>query len=161
MEETNAVIVVGGLVEKDGKFLLMQEAKPSCYGKWNLPAGHLDAGEDVFTGAKREIKEETGCDVELTGVCQIGNRKRKDFAFVSVIFTAKVTNENIKIDNPQEVLDVRWFDYSEIIAMQDDLRNADPMLGAIENYRNGIIAPLDIVKLYREGAEFQEVTIKN
>ena len=68
-------IIVGGVLEKDGKYLLVQEAQEKCYGKWNLPAGHLDPNETIIEAAKREIKEESGLDVELTGVCQIGNRK--------------------------------------------------------------------------------------
>lgn len=38
-------VIVGGIVEKDGKYLLVQEAQKKCYGKWNFPAGHLDFGE--------------------------------------------------------------------------------------------------------------------
>lgn len=52
-------IICGGVVEKDGKYLLVQESKAKCYGKWCLPAGHLDIGETLFEGAIREIKEET------------------------------------------------------------------------------------------------------
>lgn len=159
MESTNAVIIVGGVIEKDGKFLLVQEAKVKCRGKWNLPAGHLEVGEDIFAGAKREIKEETGCDAELTGICQIGNRRRKDLSFIAVLFAAKLLHETIHIDSPEEILDVRWFSYEEILTMKDDIRNVDLMLGAIDNYRQGIIAPLEIVKLYQNGAEFQNVTI--
>ncbi len=159
MEHTNAVIVVGGVIEKDGKFLLVQEAKAKCFGKWNLPAGHLEIGEDIFEGAKREIKEETGCDTELTGICQIGSRRRKDLAFVAILFSAKLLRETIHINNQQEILDIKWFSYEEILAMKDDIRNVDLMLGTIDNYRKGIIAPLEVVKLYQNGTEFQNVTI--
>lgn len=155
MNETNAVIVVGGLIERDGKFLLTQEAKASCRGKWNLPAGHLDIGESILEGAKREIKEETGCDVELTGLCQVGNRRRKDLAFVALIFAAKLLQDTIQILEPAEIMDVQWFSYEKIMAMRDDIRNVDLMIGAIENYRSGVIAPIGIVKMYHEGAEFQ------
>ena len=55
-------IVVGGIIEKDGKYLLIQEAKKMCYGKWNFPAGRLEFKESLKQGAIREIKEETGCD---------------------------------------------------------------------------------------------------
>ena len=159
MTETNAVIVTGGVVENAGKYLLVQEAKEKCRGKWNLPAGHVDIGEDIFTGAKREIKEETGCDVELTGVCQIGNRKRTDFAFIAIIFVAKIIQETITINDPDEIMDVKWFSYEEILAMCEQIRNVDLLIGAIENQRQGIIAPLEIVSIYHEGGEFQQVTL--
>ena len=71
-------IIVGGVIEKDGKFLLVQEAQERCRGKWNIPAGHLDPNETVLEGAKREAFEECGCKVEITGVLQIGNRILED-----------------------------------------------------------------------------------
>ena len=155
--ESGSVIVAGGLIEKDNKYLLVQEANPKCYGKWNLPAGHLEVGETILEGAIREIKEETNCDVKLTGVCQIGNRKRTDLAFVSVIFTAKLLHEATAVTRPDEILDVKWFSYEEVIALHNSgsIRNSDLLVGTIENYRNGIVAPLELVKIYREGAEFQ------
>ena len=141
-------VIVGGVVEKDGKYLLVQEAQERCYGKWCLPAGHLDINETIFDAAKREIKEESGFDTELTGVCQIGNRKLEDMVFVSVIFTAKIVGGEVGFD-PEEILDVKWFSYEEIMSMQDQLRNIDLILGAIDNARNGLVAPIEIVKMQR------------
>lgn len=141
------MVIVGCLIQKSNKYLLVQEAQASCRGKWNLPAGHLDPGETILDGAKREAKEETGCDVELTSVCQIGNRVLDDDIFVSVIFTTELISENIKFD-PSEILDVKWFTYEEILAMKDQIRNRVLILGAIENAKRGITAPLDIINFY-------------
>jgi ADP-ribose pyrophosphatase YjhB (NUDIX family) len=47
-------IIVGGIIEKDNKILMVKEAKKKCYGKWNVPAGHLEDGETIFKGAIRE-----------------------------------------------------------------------------------------------------------
>lgn len=124
-------IIVGGVVEKDGKYLLVQEAQEKCRGKWNIPAGHLDPNETIFDAAKREVKEECGFDVELTGVCQIGTIKREDDAWVSVIFSTRVLNGDIKFD-PNEILDAKWFTYEEIVNMKDQLRMESFVLGAIK-----------------------------
>ena len=140
-------VIVGGVIEKDGKYLLVQEAR-NCRGKWNLPAGHVDANETIQDAAKREIKEESGVDVELTGVCQIGNRKIENDVFVSVIFTAKLVGGEINYDK-DEIMDVRWFSYDEILAMENEIRNPVLMIGAINNIRKGIVAPLELVKLYK------------
>jgi len=139
------VIVVGGVLECDGKYLLVQEAKEGCRGKWNLPAGRLDPGETILEAAKREIKEESGLSVELSGICQIGNRKRKDASFVSIIFTTKVVGGDITF-NPNEILDVKWFSYEEILAMKEQLRSKVLIIGAIDSVRKKQIAPLDIVR---------------
>ena len=137
-------VIVGAVIEKEGKYLLVQEAKESCRGKWNLPAGHLDPGETMADGAKREAKEETGCEVELTGVCQIGSRVKENEVFASVIFTTKLMREEIEFDSA-EILDVKWFSYEEILVMRSKIRNEGLLIGAIENARNGVVAPMEIV----------------
>ena len=113
-------VIVGGIIEKNGKYLLVQEAKKKCYKKWNFPAGHLDFNESLEQGAIREIKEETGCDVELNGVCYIANRILEDDLFVMIVFNAKLIKENIEYDK-EEILDVKWFDYE----IQGELPNSD------------------------------------
>lgn len=140
-------IIVGAVIEKDGKYLLVQEAKESCRGKWNLPAGHLDPNETILEAAKREVKEETGCNVDLINICQIGNRVSENDIFVSIIFTAKLLTSEISF-NSSEILDVKWFTYDEIVSVQDQIRNQPLMLGAIHNARHNIIAPLEIINQY-------------
>ena len=139
-------IIVGGVLEKDGKYLLVQEAQEKCRGKWNLPAGHMDPNETIFEATKREIREECGLEVELSGVCQIGNQKLENDAFVSMIFTTRVLDDDIKFD-PQEILEVKWFSYEEILSMKEQLRNEKLILGAIDNIRNGLVAPISIVEM--------------
>ncbi len=140
-------VIVGGVIEQAGKYLLVQEAQAKCRGQWNLPAGHLDPGESLMAAAKREVREESGLEVELTGICQIGNRILESDTWVSVIFTTKIIGGKIKID-PNEILDVKWFSYEEILKMRTELRNETMIMGAINNARSGIVAPLDLVAMY-------------
>lgn len=142
------IIIVGGIIEKDGKFLLVQEAQEKCRGKWNIPAGHLDPNETIFEGAKREVYEECGCEVELTGILQIGNKVLPNDVFVSVIFATKLIDENIKFDN-SEILDVKWFTYEEILSMKEELRSYDWITNAISAYVEKRISNLDIVKIFK------------
>lgn len=135
------------MIEKDGKYLLVQEAKEKCYGKWNLPAGHLEPNESIIAGAIREAREETGCNVEPTGICQIGNRVSENNLLVEVVFTAKLIHETITFDKT-EILDVKWFTYEEILSMRDKIRNEKLIIDAIDSVRKGIIAPLEIISQY-------------
>ena len=123
-------IIVGGVIEKDGKFLLVQEAQEKCRGKWNIPAGHLDPNETIFEGAKREVFEECGCKVELSGVLNIVNRVLKDDTFVGIVFATKLVEANIKFDS-EEILDVKWFTYEEIVNMKEKLRSSDWIINSI------------------------------
>ena len=142
-------IVVGGIIEKDGKYLLIQEAKKMCYGKWNFPAGHLDFNESLEQGAIREIKEETGCDVKLDGVCYVANRILEDDLRIMVFFNAKLVNENIKYDK-NEILDVKWIGYDEIMNKMDDELRGSYVKTAVYNKKNNLIAPIEIVDVLND-----------
>lgn len=89
-------IVIGGLIEKENNFLLVQEAKEKCKWKWNIPAGHLEVNESVIDCLKREIKEETGCDILQTGILEIGNKVLENDIFLSIIFGEKLIDEKIE-----------------------------------------------------------------
>ncbi len=139
--------IFGGDIEKDGKVLLVQEKQEICYGKWNLPAGHLDPNESIMHGAIREIKEETGCDVELTGIATIANRILEDDIFIEIIFATKLLNESIKID-PEEILDVKWWDIEDVLNNMDDkLRNLNFIKQPVKNIKENKIGTLDIVNI--------------
>ncbi len=59
-----AVVVV---LDKDNRILLQQrsENKQTNPGKWDIAAaGHVDAGEDAITTAKRELEEEVGIEAD-------------------------------------------------------------------------------------------------
>ena len=140
------IIIVGGVIEKDGKFLLVQEAQEKCRGKWNIPSGHLDPNETIFDGAKREVKEETGCIVELTGVLQIGNKVLENDAFVSIVFSTKLLEEKIKYD-PEEILDIKWFTYEELLDMKEELRSYNWIINSITALKDNKISDIDLVKM--------------
>ena len=142
-------VIVGGIIEKEGKYLLVQEAKKKCYEKWNFPAGHLDFNESLEQGAIREIKEETGCDVKLDGVCYVANRILEDDLFVMIVFNAKLIYENIEFDK-EEILDVKWFDYDEIVNKMESMLRGNYVRTAVINQNNNLVAPIDIVDILKD-----------
>ena len=157
------IIVVGGVIEKDGKFLLVQEAKKPFSGQWNLPAGRLEIDESVFDGAKREIEEETGYKVELTGIVQISNKTLiieslnvKD-SLISIIFSTKILSGDINY-NPSELLAVKWFTYDEILNMKDKLRSSNWIINAIMVFIVACIVTIGINYLFYKN-EFKELDI--
>ena len=48
------------LIDSQQRLLLVRELK---HKQWNLPGGMIDPGEDAWTAAKRELKEETAVDI--------------------------------------------------------------------------------------------------
>jgi len=63
------LLSVGAVVEDEkGKVLLVKHAPGRggfWQGKWVCPGGRLELGEGIEEGVKREVKEETGLEVEL------------------------------------------------------------------------------------------------
>ena len=86
----NIKVVTGGVVEKNGKFLLVKEKQEICKGKWNIPAGGLDPNESLTEGAEREIYEETGCKVKATGILEIFNEVLEGVNVVCFFFDTKI-----------------------------------------------------------------------
>jgi 8-oxo-dGTP diphosphatase len=124
-----AFIVAGVVVERDGKFLLVQEKQPQCYGKWNLPAGRVEEGFSIEETAVKEAKEETGFDVELLGKIEIFQESTD--TPVKHSFKARIVGGELKIPK-DELLDVRWFSLEEIEAMKENLRGENWVLGSIK-----------------------------
>lgn len=60
---------VGGFVHHDGDVLLVRQD-----GRWYLPGGVRETGESLAAGARREVGEETGVDVEITGLAAISEQ---------------------------------------------------------------------------------------
>jgi len=53
------------IIEQDNKLLLLQRAHEPWVGSWMIPAGYVEADEDPRDAAMREVREETGLEVEL------------------------------------------------------------------------------------------------
>ena len=142
------IIIVGRVLKKDNKYLLVQEAKNKCRGKWNLPAGHLDPGETIFEGAKREILEECGYNVELTGIANISSQVLTDNVLIGIVFSTEIIDGEVKF-NKSEILDVKWFSYDEIIEMHDELRSYDFVVNSISSVENNNEVNINLIKVIK------------
>lgn len=60
----NPSICAGFIVKKGDKILLQKRNIEPKKGKWSIPAGFLELDETPLEAAKRELKEETGLEVE-------------------------------------------------------------------------------------------------
>lgn len=109
-------VVVACLIKKGDTYLLVQEEQPSAYGLWNLPAGHVDKGEELEAAAIREAKEETGFDVRL--VKQIEIYHEKAAKTVKHVYLAEIIGGEL---TPQEgeILAVKWQTLNEIKQLND------------------------------------------
>jgi ADP-ribose pyrophosphatase YjhB (NUDIX family) len=68
---TDPKVAVAALIERPGQVLLVRRAVDPLRGKWSLPAGFVDAGEDPIEAVCRECLEETGLTVRVTGLLDV------------------------------------------------------------------------------------------
>ena len=65
---------------------------------------------------------------------------------VSVIFSTKLLDDNISYD-PNEILDVKWFTYKELLNMKNDLRSYNWIINSITALVESKLADIDLVKM--------------
>ena len=118
---------------KDNKVLLALRSKniPDG-GKWCLPGGRLDRDETATQGVIREVKEETGYDIENIQIFRIStdpNRRHEIDQNVVFVFTADVLKQTSEPD--QESSELKWFDIDNL---PDEEDTAFDHLQAIQLY---------------------------
>jgi len=59
------------LIDRGGEVLLVRRVNEPQQGKWSLPAGFIDAGEDPKAAAVREVFEETGLQIRVTELLDV------------------------------------------------------------------------------------------
>ena len=72
-ETSSPLVIVGiaGVVLRDNQILMVRRKYGRYRQMWCIPCGHVEPGEDVRQAVKREIKEETGLDVEIGDVVDV------------------------------------------------------------------------------------------
>ncbi|KAL4651827.1 hypothetical protein ACB092_01G189300 [Castanea dentata] len=142
-------IGVGGFVLNNKReVLVVKEKCPcSCSGLWKLPTGYINKSEDVFTGAIREVKEETGVDtifLELVAFrhAHLVAFENSDLLFVCML---KPLSFEITIDE-KEIQAAKWMPIDELIGQpfyQEDHMSKkviDICMSAYEDRYSGFIA---------------------
>ena len=146
MESVYMDVIAGTIIFKEGKILMVKEAKKECYSKWAFPAGHIEKNETIFEGAKRETLEETGCKTELKKVFPIIIHNSSKMNIIMLYFLADLVEEGLEYFT-NEILEIKWFSLSEIKNMKENEFRSYPVVKTIiDNIENKKLYDLAIIK---------------
>lgn len=103
-------VVVNAYLIKDNKFLLLKRSDPPH--AWGPPGGKLNINEDPENGLKREVREETGMQIEIQVPVNVwfGNFQGK--TFLSIDYLCAASGNNLQLSN--EHTDFKWLTLQEI-----------------------------------------------
>ena len=60
-------VAVGAIVRRGDDLLLVQRGRGTAVGRWSVPGGRVEFGEALADAVVREVREETGVLVRVTG----------------------------------------------------------------------------------------------
>ena len=134
-------LTVAAVVEKDGKFLIVEE-RSSGVVVFTQPGGHIESGESPEAAVVREAMEESGCEISVTGLLGvylwIHPKTRQQF--LRIVYSANLVRENVTSKLDDGIYAVHWFDKDDLIHRQRTLRTP-VVMRCIEDYLSGKSQP--------------------
>lgn len=101
MEHNHFVSVAALVTNENGEILMVK----SPWRGWEYPGGLIEPGETFQEALRREIREEAGVEVEITGFVGICKNVEKDI--VNIDFTCRYAGG--ELTTSEESTEVRWF----------------------------------------------------
>lgn len=115
MSAARPVIGVVAVIERDGRYLLIQRsATVAAPLSWAFPGGAIEPGEDEPAALVREMHEELG--VRVRPGQRVWTWRREHPPLELHCWTAELLDGELR-PNPAEVADVRWLTHDEIRAL--------------------------------------------
>ncbi len=105
------IVGVGGVVVHRHRVLLIRRGCEPLKGEWSIPGGMLELGEELAEGVRRELKEETGLEVEPLEIVAAFDRitrqgTRVKYHYVIVDYVCRLKRGRLK--PASDVVDARW-----------------------------------------------------
>ena len=105
---------VAAVVLRDNQVLLVQRGREPGKGSWGLPGGMLELGETLAEGARREVMEECGVEIEVGPLVAVFEPMQRDedgrlrFHYVVVDYLARYLSGEPRAGDDAD--DARWVD---------------------------------------------------
>lgn len=123
------IVSIGAVILKGDMVLIIKRGVEPSKGKWSIPGGAIELGENTVDAVKREVLEETGLRIEVKGM--IGHyddvvhddRGRIRFHYVILYFLADYVAGKARASS--DIVEARWVTF-------DELKNYDMSQGTLD-----------------------------
>ena len=113
---------VGALIIRDNRIRLVERGREPLKGYWSLPGGAVETGERLEEALRREVREETGLEVELVHMVEIFERIMADetgatkYHYILIDYICRLVGGTLKASDDASRAD--WFTEDEIGGLQ-------------------------------------------
>ena len=103
---------VGALIFEDRNLLIVERAHEPLKGYWSIPGGIVETGEKLEDAVRREVREETGLDVEPLSIFEVFERVvpdaqgKTEYHYVLIDYLCRATGG--KLEAASDVSRVAW-----------------------------------------------------
>jgi ADP-ribose pyrophosphatase YjhB (NUDIX family) len=138
-------LTVSAVVEKDGKFLIVEE-RSSGILVITQPGGHIETGESPEEACTREVLEETGCDIAINSLLGVylWIQPQTRQQFLRIVYVADLLREDGSRKLDDGIHAVHWYIKADIEHHVRKLRTPTVMR-CIEDYVAGKRQPESIL----------------
>ena len=138
-------VVVAAIVERDGKFLLVEEHTAEGL-RLNQPAGHWERNETLIEAVRREAREETAHHVEPLALlgCYSTHYPKRDITYLRFAYVCEATGFEAERALDDGIVRAVWLTADELAASPIPHRS-QLVLRCVQDYLTGRRFPLDFV----------------
>lgn len=144
-------VTVAAVIERDGRFLMVEEQTPEGL-RLNQPAGHLEHGETLFDAVRREVLEETAWHFEpeaLVGI-YLADKPGSDITYLRFTFCGQALHEELGRQLDDGIVAARWLSAAEIRARTRQHRSPAVAL-SLDDWLAGQRLPLAVIRHLNTG----------
>jgi len=112
------IVGIGAVIISNGKILLEKRRSEPGKGKWSIPGGLVELGENIEQTVIREVREETGLEVEKPELIDVVNYITVDengkikYHFVMVDYLVKLKRGVLKAAD--DAAELRWVPFDDV-----------------------------------------------
>ncbi len=142
------IVGVGAVVIDGDRVLLVRRGHEPLKGEWSLPGGAVEIGETLEFAIAREVREETGLEVDVGPMVDVLDRIRMDadgrprYHYVLIDFLCRPSGGTLACASDAD--DARWALLSELTRYRVADSAAAVILKAFERFRSGPWTPREV-----------------